>query len=258
MKSADQGMLFLDEIGEPGLDEQAMCLRAIEEKRFLPVGADKEVASDFQLIAGTNRDLAAEARAGRFREDLLARLNLWSFELPALKDRREDIEPNLEFELKRFREREGLNATFNKEARRIYLDFALSEAAIWSANFRDLAASVTRMAILAPLGRIDAPTAQAEIAGLKRRWGADDESEDAALRGLLGAEKLAGIDLFDRAQLAKVVAVCRASPSASAAGRKLFGVSRLAKSSANDADRLRKYLARFDLSFDEVKKPALT
>lgn len=65
------------------------------------------------------------------------------------------------------------------------------------------------------------------------------------------------IDLFDRAQLAKVV-VCRASPSASAAGRKLFGVSRLAKSSANDADRLRKYLARFDLSFDEVKKPALT
>ena len=258
MKSADQGMLFLDEIGELGLDEQAMCLRAIEEKRFLPVGADKEVASDFQLIAGTNRDLAAEARAGRFREDLLARLNLWSFELPALKDRREDIEPNLEFELKRFREREGLNATFNKEARRIYLDFALSEAAIWSANFRDLAASVTRMAILAPLGRIDAPTAQAEIAGLKRRWGADDESEDAALRGLLGAEKLAGIDLFDRAQLAKVVAVCRASPSASAAGRKLFGVSRLAKSSANDADRLRKYLARFDLSFDEVKKPALT
>ena len=57
--------LFLDEIGELGLDEQAMLLRALEEKRFLPVGADREAASDFQLIAGTNRDLSqAVRRAG--------------------------------------------------------------------------------------------------------------------------------------------------------------------------------------------------
>ena len=56
--SADDGVLFLDEIGELGLDEQAMLLRALEEKRFLPLGGDQEVSSDFQLIAGTNRDLA--------------------------------------------------------------------------------------------------------------------------------------------------------------------------------------------------------
>src|SRR6185436_16428219 len=55
--AADGGMLFLDEIGELGLDEQAMLLRAVEEKRFLPVGSDREVRSDFQLLAGTNRDL---------------------------------------------------------------------------------------------------------------------------------------------------------------------------------------------------------
>lgn len=110
MKSANKGVLFLDEIGELGLDEQAMCLRAIEEKRFLPVGADQDVMSDFQLLAGTNRDLSIGVKEGKFREDLFARLNLWTFQLPALRDRKEDIEPNLEFELRRFSEREGQNA----------------------------------------------------------------------------------------------------------------------------------------------------
>ena len=62
--SANDGVLFLDEIGELGLDEQAMLLRALEEKRFLPLGGDREVSSDFQLIAGTNRDLARRG-AGR-------------------------------------------------------------------------------------------------------------------------------------------------------------------------------------------------
>ncbi|MBT5094554.1 MAG: sigma-54-dependent Fis family transcriptional regulator, partial [Halobacteriovoraceae bacterium] len=62
--SANKGVLFLDEIGELGLDEQAMILRAIEEKRFLPVGSDKEVESDFQLLAGTNKDLTHEVAKG--------------------------------------------------------------------------------------------------------------------------------------------------------------------------------------------------
>ncbi|MBB5720374.1 sigma54-dependent transcription regulator, partial [Stakelama sediminis] len=74
LRAADTGMLFLDEVGELGLDEQAMILRAIEDKRFLPVGADTEAASDFHLIAGTNRDLARAVTEGVFREDLFARL----------------------------------------------------------------------------------------------------------------------------------------------------------------------------------------
>lgn len=78
LRSAHKGLLFLDEIGELGLDEQAMLFKAIEEKRFLPVGADVEAESDFQLIAGTHRDLAREVAAGRFREDLFARIKLWS------------------------------------------------------------------------------------------------------------------------------------------------------------------------------------
>lgn len=85
LRSADGGVLFLDEIGELGLDEQAMLLRAVEDKAFLPLGSDREVQSAFQLIAGTNRDLLVSVRNGRFREDLLARINLWTFRLPGTR-----------------------------------------------------------------------------------------------------------------------------------------------------------------------------
>ncbi|MCV3208131.1 RNA repair transcriptional activator RtcR [Mesorhizobium sp. YC-39] len=255
MKSANKGVLFLDEIGELGLDEQAMCLRAIEEKRFLPVGADQDVMSDFQLLAGTNRDLSIGVKEGKFREDLFARLNLWTFQLPALRDRKEDIEPNLEFELRRFSEREGQNATFNKEARELYLKFAMAPDAMWRANFRDLSASVTRMATLAPLGRINEEAVRDEIERLTALWRAGDASDrEAILLDVLGLDRQSRIDMFDRAQLAAVLEVCRDSKSISAAGRKLFAVSRLQKTTGNDADRLRKYLSRFDLSFEDVAR----
>lgn len=71
----------------------------------------------------------AKTRKGLFREDLLARLNLWTFQLPALRERKEDIEPNLDFELRRFLEREGQNVTFNREARERYLTFATAHDA---------------------------------------------------------------------------------------------------------------------------------
>jgi transcriptional regulatory protein RtcR len=149
--------------GELGLDEQAMLLRALEEKTFLPLGSDDEAHSDFQLIAGTNRDLFAAVRQGRFREDLLARINLWTFSLPGLKNRSEDIEPNLDFELDRFAEKAGRRVTFSKESRDTFLAFALSPAANWSGNFRDLNAAVARMATLAPGGRISTHIVEEEI-----------------------------------------------------------------------------------------------
>ncbi|WP_447765126.1 RNA repair transcriptional activator RtcR [Sphingopyxis panaciterrae] len=248
LKSADKGLLFLDEIGELGLDEQAMILRAIEEGRFLPVGADSEAKSEFQLIAGTNRDLLREVAAGRFREDLFARLNLWTFSLPGLADRREDIAPNLDYELERFAEREGTRVAFNREAREKYLGFAESPAALWHGNFRDLAASVTRMATLSSTGRIDTDAVVSETSRLRSLWSAGDVAGDSLDR-LLSAGQLARIDPFDRVQLAYVVDVCRQSGSLSAAGRSLFAASRAERRSTNDADRLRKYLARFDLDW---------
>ena len=247
LKAADGGILFLDEIGELGSDEQAMLLRAVEEKRFLPLGSDREEGSSFQLICGTNRDLNAEVAAGRFRSDLLARIDLWSFELPGLAERREDIEPNLEYELNRYAEKSGKRVTFNREARKRFLEFALAPGNVWPGNFRDLNAMVTRMATLASGGRIDLATVNREIARASVRH--PDAEPDAGFASLLGADYAVRYDLFDLAQLKKVVEICRQSKTLAEAGKKLFAVSRRNKSSSNDSDRLSKYLARFGLDF---------
>jgi len=255
LRSANKGLLFLDEIGELGLDEQAMLLKAIEEKRFLPVGGDNEVKSDFQLIAGTNRDLSSEVVAGRFREDLYARINLWTYALPGLVDRPEDIEPNLGYLLGQFSEENGQMVRFNKEARERYMRFAMSPDAIWAGNFRDLSASVTRMATLAEAGGITEPIVVAETGRLQRLWqhyNRPAKPQELDLADVIGAERAAELDLFDAMQLASVIQVCRQSRTLSDAGRKLFAVSRGVKAKPNDADRLKKYLARFGLEWDEI------
>ncbi|GAA5787078.1 RNA repair transcriptional activator RtcR [Chitiniphilus shinanonensis] len=248
LRSADGGLLFLDEIGELGLDEQAMLLKAIEEKRFFPFGSDREADSDFQLIAGTMRDLGQWVASGRFREDLYARINLWTYTLPGLAERAEDLEPNLEFELARYAREYGEQVRFNAEARHAYLKFAMSPDAAWSGNFRELSASVTRMATLAEAGRITEAVVDEELARLRQGW---RTQRDSPLRALMG-ERFEQLDLFDQLQLENVAAVCRQAASLSDAGRRLFGVSRQDKARPNDADRLRKYLARYDLSWQQL------
>jgi transcriptional regulatory protein RtcR len=252
LRAANGGLLFLDEVGELGLDEQAMLLRALEEKRFLPLGSDREVTSDFQLIAGTNRDLITAVREGRFREDLLARINLWTFRLPGLADRIEDIEPNLEFELEQYARRCSVRATMSKEVRQHFLEFARSPAARWTANFRDLNACVTRMATLSPGGRITTEILKAELERLRLGWSSPADAPDddnGILASVLGPNAIEKIDLFDRVQLAFVVRVCRECATLSEAGRKLYGATREKRKIQNDSDRLRKYLARFDLDW---------
>jgi len=254
LRVADKGVLFLDEIGELGVDEQAMLLRALEEKTFLPLGSDREARSDFQLIAGTNQDLFAAVREGRFREDLLARINLWTFSLPGLRSRPEDIEPNLQFELEQFETRTSHHVTFNKEARERFLQFALSPASSWARNFRDLNAAVVRMATLAQGGRISTGIVEEEIARLRASWmSLEPEASEGILARLVGFDQLVQIDLFDRAQLSRVIEICQQSRSLSDAGRKLFGASRAKKTSTNDADRLRKYLARFQIEWAQIE-----
>jgi transcriptional regulatory protein RtcR len=259
LRSADGGLLFLDEVGELGDDEQAMLLRAVEEKCFLPVGSDREATSSFQLICGTNRDLKAAVKAGTFREDLLARIDLWTFRLPGLADRPEDIEPNLDYELDKFAAAAGDRVTFNKEARQRFLAFATSPAAEWAGNFRDLNGAIYRMATLAPSGRVTVDVVDEEIARLTAGWQspqATGSAGDSDLGEILSTEQFASMDQFDRIQLAEVVRVCRQSRSLSEAGRTLFAASRQSKTKPNDADRLRKYLARFGLAWDQVSPPS--
>jgi transcriptional regulatory protein RtcR len=256
LRAAHEGVLFLDEIGELGADEQAMLLKAIEDKSFMPVGADKPVSCKFQLIAGTNRDLRADVAAGRFRADLLARINVWVYNLPSLAQRREDIEPNVDYLLSQHATELGKQVRFNLEARAAYLTFARSPVATWAGNFRDLSASITRLATLADGGRMTVDDVAGEVKRLQWAW-ADAEPVAAGEVDLAAFLGNLEIDPFDAFQLQAVIKMCRQSVSLSDAGRTLFAVSRTQRSVVNDADRLKKYLAKFGLDWQGVKAQAV-
>ncbi len=256
LRSANSGILFLDEIGELGSDEQAMTLRAVEEKRFLPVGADREVASDFQLIAGTNRDLSVGVARGRFREDLLARLNLWTFQPAGPARPPEDIEPNLEFELRRFsRARRGQNSP--STGRRA--------TSIWHLPWRlrrcgerisaDLGASIARMATLAPLRPHRRGVAEERDRAPERSWwrggGADGRRRPAGRALWAGAP---GADRHIRSGPA-----CRRNWSVPHQQIPQCGWAKIVRGLAAAEDQrqrcrppVRKYLARFGLDWQAV------
>lgn len=89
--SANGGTLFLDEVADMSLSTQVRILRALEDRRVIPVGGDSEVETDVRIIAATNKDLTIEVQEGRFREDLFYRLNVIPMHLPPLRDRKEDL-----------------------------------------------------------------------------------------------------------------------------------------------------------------------
>jgi transcriptional regulatory protein RtcR len=165
---------------------------------------------------------------------------------------------DVDHELEQIGRATGRRVTFNREAREHFLAFG--QTAPWPRNFRDLGGAVVRMCTLAPGARIDRATVDEEIGRLRATWAstapaarAPAPQKDDPVAELLGDTP---IDLFDRVQLAEVIRVCRASRSLSDAGRTLFAASRAQRTSVNDADRLRKYLARFELDWDRVSAPA--
>lgn len=254
---ADKGILFLDEIGELGLDEQAMLLRAIEEKTFYPMGSDKEVTSDFQLIAGTNKDLFEEVKRGTFREDLLARINIWTFYLPGLKDRKEDIAPNIDFELNKLSNKVGSNINFSKEAKETFLKLSNDSQSTWNGNFRDLNTIITRLGTLSDKGRISRDLVESEMNFIQSSWKklssqSNNNNSRIKLTDYLDEKAVESLDLFDRLQLESILNVCSESKNIPDAGRKLFSKSREKRKSVNDSDRLRKYLAKFGVQLEDV------
>ncbi len=264
LATAHKGLLFLDEIGELGADEQAMLLTALEEKRFYPLGSDTPVASEFTLIAGTNRDLRADVAAGTFRGDLYARINIWHYQLPALADRREDIEPSIAHILAVASTELGRTCRFDKQGLAVYLDFALSERALWRGNFRELSASILRLATLATGGVIGVKLVQGEIERLLWEWQDADSktmSESIAFSSTYNNKAyndkvqavLDSLDTFDRLQLQAVLDVCRSHDSLASAGRALFDVSRQKRKAVNDSDRLRKYLSKYALHWSDLR-----
>ncbi len=142
--TAHEGTLFLDEMGELPLSIQKVFLRALELRRFRPVGMVEEVPSDFRLIAATNKDLSAMAKEGSFRDDLLYRLQGVTIRIPPLRERKEDIAPLAEYAMQKFCKKNNLPfKAFNAN----YLDALYSYT--WPGNVRELINTVERACIVA-------------------------------------------------------------------------------------------------------------
>ncbi len=143
-QQADKGTLFIDEIGELPLAIQAKVLRALQSGEVQPVGGRAEHV-DARLVVATNRDLAAEAKAGRFREDLFYRLNVVPIRVPPLRERVEDIEPLVRAFVRTYSERYGMV--------QVSVDASLVEAFkthAWPGNVRELENTVARLLALTP------------------------------------------------------------------------------------------------------------
>lgn len=248
MREADGGVLYLDQVDALPPAAQAALLQVMETGRYCPVGSEAEVSARLNLIASASLDVGALVRSGRLRPDLYARLSQWQFLMPPLRDRREDIAAQVLHLVAESERQLDRKTGFNSDALARYLRFGRDPSTPWPGNLRDLQASAHRMAVLAERGRITLAMVEAEIAILKDQWCASGTDPDGELLSQVLPDA-AALDLFDRFQLAAVIRVCRQSANLSAAGRQLFAASREGKTTQNDADRLRKYLARFGLDF---------
>jgi len=144
LEEANNGTLFLDEVGDMSPAIQAKLLRVLQEGDYIPVGETKARSVDIRFLAATNKDLEEEVRQKRFREDLFFRLNVIAIHLPPLRERAEDIEPLARYFLNRISQRmkkEFVN--FTPEALHIMRSYA------WPGNIRELENAVERAAILA-------------------------------------------------------------------------------------------------------------
>ena len=149
---ASGGTILLDEISEISADLQAKLLRVLEEREIERVGGSTPIPVDVRIIATTNRDLKAEAAAGRFREDLYYRLNVIPIRVPALRERSDDIPAIAAHYLAHFAGEMGRDLTFAKDAARALTAYA------WPGNVRELVNVVERLAVLATTATIDART----------------------------------------------------------------------------------------------------
>ncbi len=144
-QKADEGTLFLDEVGDMSLKTQSKVLRTLDEGRFIPVGEEEAITADARVIAATNKDLEDEISKGNFREDLFYRLNVIPFYVPPLRERKEDIPLLAKHFLREF------SQTYNRRPKE------LSEDAVdalvrytWPGNVRELRNLIERVVIMNP------------------------------------------------------------------------------------------------------------
>jgi two-component system response regulator AtoC len=231
---ADGGTLILDEVGELPHGVQAKLLRALQEGEIQPVGSGRVEKVDVRVVAATNRDLAADAKGGTFREDLYYRLAVVELVVPPLRDRREDIPALAEELARRYGDKFGLG--------RVDLEPALVETLArseWPGNVRQLENVIARLAALSSGGTIRlADYAEQMADGAPRpspvaEADAGDEAHDAPADGAQGPSLREQVEAFERGVISR--ALDAASGNQSEAARRL-GVSRVTL-----IDKLKKY-----------------
>ncbi len=204
---ADGGTLFLDEVGDMSLKTQAKVLRALDEQRFLPVGASHAVHVDVRVIAATNKDLEEEIARGNFREDLFYRLNVIPFFVPPLRDRKEDIPLLVKEFLAEFGAQYGRpRVEMTEDA------LAALKQYHWPGNVRELRNLVERVLILNPKAtRIE----RKHLPMLVQR-----DSRDAAKpsRGDEFATLLEAREAYERDYILKKIDECHGNMSRAAEG----------------------------------------
>jgi two-component system response regulator AtoC len=233
---ANHGTLVLDEVGELPLAIQAKLLRALQDGEIQPVGSGRVEKVDVRIVASTNRDLGAEVRAGRFREDLYYRLAVVELVVPPLRERREDI-PALahEFAL-RYAERFGID-----EVRLSPKLVSRLAAADWPGNVRQLENVVARVVALAGGGEIGPDALEASPAAPRPDAGAADGTPDGGGARTDGSLTLREqLDALERSVIARTMTAVRGNQSEAA---RRLGISRNTLT-----ERLRRYgiAAEFD------------
>ena len=242
---ANGGTLILDEVGELPMGVQAKLLRAIQEGEIQPVGSGRVEKVDVRVVASTNRDLLAEVRAGRFREDLYYRLNVVELVVPPLRDRREDIAPLAEEFARRYSDKFELGS--------LLLDPALITLLTntdWPGNVRQLENTVARLAALSSSEFVSLADHLELLNGDDASHGKTPSSDSASLPALRddgdvddasaydsypvsGPSLREQVEAFERGLIARVLDSC--ANNQSEAARRL-GVSRVTL-----IDKLKKY-----------------
>ncbi|MCJ8208367.1 sigma-54-dependent Fis family transcriptional regulator [Mucilaginibacter sp. RS28] len=202
---ADKGTLFLDEIGELPLDMQVKLLRALQEKEIERVGGKTVIKVDVRIIAATNRDLAAEVEAGRFRRDLFYRLNVFPIWLPPLRSRKEDIPALAAHFLFRYAQKSGRQVTgFSQRALQQMNSYE------WPGNVREMEHTIERLVLLATKNQIT----ELGIAPKEKRI----VNKDGV------AQKVKTIDENERDHIFAVLQLCSGRISGEQGAAKLLGV----------------------------------
>jgi two-component system response regulator HydG len=201
-QTADRGTLFLDEIGNLSPETQILLLRALQERRYKPVGSTREYAFDVRLVAATNENLERAISEGRFREDLFHRLNEFTINVPPLSECGEDILPLAEFFVKHFSEKHRKPVRgFNS------LAAASLQKYPWPGNIRELKNCIQRAVLLSADGWISLEGLNLDLTVGREETASLSEEEKEKRLLLKTLEEAEG----NRARTARMLGISRTS-----------------------------------------------